>query len=317
MAAQARLDLGQGHRRAVGRQDDAFAVLDQGGQGRQQLFLGRGLAADELDVIDQQHVGAAQAFLEGGGRTVLHGAHEGRQEAFGGQIDDLRIRAQALGLPGDGVQQVGLAVAIGAAEEDRVEMAVGPAGGLAGDGQGEGIALALDEAVEGQTVLQAGGAHGAGPVCHRSHSRARHRHHGGRFTAGGADGRGGRGRAHLGAAADVEATRQAVEAQPQFVHATQGVLAHPVTGIGGRGHQDELARAVDAHGRRRDVGAERTFTDFGTKTTRRLGPDAIRIRHARHCHAPRHISHPPNKIQQQTALQTRQNRGRLLLPRKA
>ncbi len=46
--------------------------------------------------------------------------------------------AQALGLPGDGVQQVRLAVAVGAAEEDGIEVAVGPGRDLFGDGQGEG-----------------------------------------------------------------------------------------------------------------------------------------------------------------------------------
>jgi hypothetical protein len=281
--------------RAVGgtvrRQHDPLAVLDQGGEGREQFFLGRGLAAHELDVVQQQHVGRAQAFLEGRRRAILHGAHEGRQEAFGGQIDHLGLRLEALGLPGDGVEQVGLAVAVGAAEEDRVEVPVGPARHLFGDGQGEGVALAFHEAVEGQAFLQAGGAHGAGAVGDGGHGRGGN----GANSLGGRDNgvsgalndgaRRGR-RADLGPATDFQTARQAVQAQPQLVHATQGVLAHPVAGIGGRGDEDQLAGAVGTNRRRRDIGAEGAFADFRAQTARRLRPDPIRVRHARHCQAP-------------------------------
>ncbi len=305
VAAQARLHVGQGGRGAVGRQDDAFAVLDQRGQGAEQFFLRRGLAADELHVVQQQHVGRAQAFLEGRGRAVLHGAHEGREETLGGQIDHLGVGAQALRLPGDGVQQVGLAVAVGAAEEDRVEVAVGPAGDLLGDGQRKGVALALDEAVEGQALLQAGGAHGAGAVGRRrkgggGHGRGGDR--GGDHAAdrgqarglAGGEGGGRGGRPHLGAAADVQTARQAVQAQPQLVHATQGVLAHPVPRIGRRRHQDQIARPVETHGRRRDVAAERTIADLGLQAARRLSPNTVWIRHARH-RAPQYRQNTPAK----------------------
>ena len=219
MAAQARLDLRQGHGRAVGREDNAFAVLDQGGEGREQFFLGTGLAADELDVVDQQHVGVAQTVLEGRHGAVLGGAHKGRQESFGGQIDDPGVRAQALCLPGDGIEQVGLAVAIGAAEEDRVEMAVGPGCGLSGNGEGEGIALPFHKTVEGQPILQAGRAHGTGPVGNRRHGGHGHGqglegNDGGPLGTTGGHLGSRRGRAHLGAAANLEAARQAVEAEP-------------------------------------------------------------------------------------------------------
>ncbi len=310
MAAQARLDIGQGHRRAVGRQDDAFAVLDQGREGVQQLFLGAGLAAHELDVVQQQHVGRAQAFLEGGGRAVLHGAHEGRQEAFGGQIDHLGVGAQALRLPGYGVQQVRLAVAVGAAEEDGVEVAVGPGRHLLGDGQGEGVAVPLDEAVEGQALLQARGAHGAGAVGGRGEGRceSRGRRGGCRRGTDRGQARGftrGRGRghgAHFGAAADFQTARQAVQAQPQLVHPAQGVLADPVARIGGRGHQDQIALRIHAHRRRRDIAAEGSVADLGLQAVRRLGPDTVGIRHTRHRHAPDHEEHPPQELSPTNAL---------------
>ena len=298
VAAQARLDLGQGHGRAVGREDNAFAVLDQGGEGREQFFLGAGLAADELDVVDQQHVGVAQTVLEGRHGAVLGGAHEGREEAFGGQIDNAGVRAQALRLPGDGIEQVGLAVAIGAAEEDRVEMAVGPGRGLSGDGQGEGIALPFHKTVEGQPLLKAGRAHGAGPVGDRRHGGHGHgqgleRNDGGPLGTTGGNLGGRRGRSHFGAAADLEAARKAVEAEPQLVHAAQGVLAHPVTGIGGRGDEDQLTGTVGAHSRGGDIGAERPLADLVAQAAGRLGPDTIRIRHPRHMRAPRiQHSHP-------------------------
>ncbi|MNJ32128.1 hypothetical protein D3C77_267850 [compost metagenome] len=323
MAAQARLDVGQSHGRAVGRQNDALAVFNQGREGVEQLFLGARLAADELDVVQQQHVGRAQALLEGRGRTVLHGAHEGRQEAFGGQIDHLGVGAQALRLPGDGVQEVGLAVAIGAAEEDRVEVAVGPGRHLLGDSQGEGVALPLDEAVEGQALLQARSAHGAGAVGR-----------GGEGGGGRGDGRRGGGgvdrgqarsvaqtrrrrRAHLGAAADLQAAGQAVQAQPQLVHATQGVLAHPVAGVGRRRDQDQIALGIHPHGRGGDVGAVGPVADLGLQAACRLGPDTVRIRHARHYRAPDHLEHPPRIVITDERPSSGQVRGRLLSSREA
>src|SRR5690606_41339858 len=107
------------------------------------------------------------------------------------------------------VQQVGFAVAVGAAEEDGVEVAVGPGRHLLGDGQGEGVAVALDEAVEGQTLLQACGAHGAGAVGGRSEGGGGRRGGGGGADRGQTrrDARGGgrRDRTHLGAAAHVQA----------------------------------------------------------------------------------------------------------------
>ena len=333
MAAKARLDLGQGHRCAVGGKDDAFPVLDQGGQGREQLFLGRRLAADELNVVQQKHIGRAQALLEGGGRAVLHRLDEGRQEAFGGQIDDLGLGPQTLGFPGDGVEQVGLAIAIGAAEEDRVEMAVGPAGHLFGDGQGEGVALALDEAVEGQAILQTGGAHGAGAIradVGRADRRALGRRgEGGQARGGvhhiaGHDGRGGRGGADFGAATHLKTARQAVQAQPQLVHAAQGVLSHPVAGIGGGGDQDQMAGVVQPNGRGRNVGREGAVADFGAQTHRCLAPDAVRIRQSRRIRSARHRRCAPNHLRRRP-LENQSDlprframvQGRLLLRRKA
>ena len=298
MPAQTRFDLGQGQRRPVGRQHHPASVLDQGGQGRQQFFLGRGLAADELDIVDQQHVGIAQTVLEGSRLAVLHGLDEGRQEALGRQINHPGLGPQALGLPRDGVQEVGLAEAIGAAQENRIEMAVGPGRDLSGNGQGKRIAVSLDEAVERQAVLQAGGAHGPRTVGHRADRRGRHGLEPGRGRGRGGPPlhrRGRRHRPHFGPAADLKPARQAVQAQPQLIDAAQGILAHPVAGIGGGRDQDQLARAVHPDRRGRDIGAERSVADFRTQPHGRLRPDPVRIGHRRrlarhHCATLHHAS---------------------------
>ena len=52
-------------RRPVGGKHHAAAILHQRVQGVEELDLARLLAADEVDVVDQQQVGRAQLVLEG------------------------------------------------------------------------------------------------------------------------------------------------------------------------------------------------------------------------------------------------------------
>ncbi len=137
---QARLDLAELGRRPVGGEDDAAVVLDQRGQRMEQLFLRRRLAADEMDIVDQQQVGAAHLVLEGGGRLVHQRLDEGRGEFFGRQVDDAGVGTARAGFPADGVQQVRLAVAVRPVQEHRIEVAVGPRRHLARHLIGEFVA---------------------------------------------------------------------------------------------------------------------------------------------------------------------------------
>ena len=67
--AQAVLERLQVVRRAVGGKDDLAAAVVQRVEGVEELLLGLGLALEELDVVEQQHVDVAKARLEGVGAT--------------------------------------------------------------------------------------------------------------------------------------------------------------------------------------------------------------------------------------------------------
>ena len=74
--AQALLDAEQRSREPVAGQHELAAVLVERVEGVEELLLGPGLAGQELDVVDQQHVGVAVGVLEGLERA---GAERGRK----------------------------------------------------------------------------------------------------------------------------------------------------------------------------------------------------------------------------------------------
>ena len=81
-------------------------------------LLGLLLAAEELHVVHQQHVGAAVALAEVGGFALADGGHEIRHEAIAADVERLQ---PALACPvADGVQQVRLSQPRGRVEEDGV-----------------------------------------------------------------------------------------------------------------------------------------------------------------------------------------------------
>ena len=108
-------------RAAVGGDHDLPAAIDQRIEGVEELLLGGLLAADELDVVDHQHVGRAEQLLEAHGVLEAQRLDELVHELLGGQVDHLARRVLAADLPGDGVHQVGLAEPDAAVQEQRVE----------------------------------------------------------------------------------------------------------------------------------------------------------------------------------------------------
>jgi hypothetical protein len=114
--------------------------------------LGGGFALQELHVVDQQQVDAAEPLLEAERRLALHGGDEVVHEMVGRQVDDVPARLGRSGGPGDGVEQVGFAEADARMDIDRIE-ADGVVGGRMGhlfcDLQRHLVGRADDEAVEG------------------------------------------------------------------------------------------------------------------------------------------------------------------------
>ena len=119
-------------------------------EGVEELLLGAGLALEELDVVDEQHVDVAEAGLEGLRATATERAEELVREGLTGRAADAERRVVGQQQVRDRAQQVGLADARRTADEQGV---VG-LGGHLGDGERRGVrepvGVADDELVEGQ-----------------------------------------------------------------------------------------------------------------------------------------------------------------------
>ena len=105
-------------RRTIGRDDDLSMAVDQGVQRMAELLLDR-LALQELNVVDDENIDAAQLFLEGDRGLRLERGDEAIHEALGGEIDDAALRRR--GGVGDGLQQMGLAEPHGGMQVERIE----------------------------------------------------------------------------------------------------------------------------------------------------------------------------------------------------
>ena len=160
-------------RRPVGGHDDLLVGVVQGVEGVEELLLRAFLALQELDVVDEQHVDVAVAALEGDLAVVAQGVDEVVGELLGGHVAHAHPREQPLRVVADGVQQVGLAQAGVAPDEQRV---VRPRGRL-GDGDGRGVAepvrRADDERVEDVLLVQAGLGARRGGLRRRARPRRR------------------------------------------------------------------------------------------------------------------------------------------------
>ena len=115
-----------------------------------ELLLGA-LTVHELQVVDQQHVDAAELLLEGQRVLAAQRFDELIAEALGREIEHLRVGRPALHLPGDGVQQMRLAEADRGVDVERIEagsFAERRFGDLRCTGVRHAVRRADDEAVE-------------------------------------------------------------------------------------------------------------------------------------------------------------------------
>ena len=121
----------------------------------EELLLRALLAADELDVVDEQHVRLAVPLAEGGGVLVADGGDDVVGELVALDVDDVAVGLVFADLGADRVEQVGLAQPGAAVDEEGV---VG-VGGVGRDGKRgrvrELVGGADDEGVEGVVVLPA------------------------------------------------------------------------------------------------------------------------------------------------------------------
>ena len=120
-----------------------------------ELGLGR-LALQELQVVDHQHVDAAQRLLEGERGLGAQRRDEAVHELLGGEIEHLALGAVVAG-PGDGLQQVRLAEADAGVDVERIEhhrLAAARHRHLLGGGVRQRVGAADHEGVEGQPQIE-------------------------------------------------------------------------------------------------------------------------------------------------------------------
>ena len=152
--SQALLHAFQVRWRLVGGDDDLPSLIDQGVERVEELFLCRVLAADELHVVDHQHVDGAELVLEVHRVLLAQSADKTVHELFRRKVDHRARRIGRADVPGDGVHEMGLAQSHAAVQEQRVEQHRRGLGDAVGGGVGEFVGLADDEILEREAAIQ-------------------------------------------------------------------------------------------------------------------------------------------------------------------
>jgi hypothetical protein len=106
--AHAHVKLVELGRRTIGRDHHLAPAVDQRVQRMAELLLDS-RALQELHVVDQENVDLAELLLEGERVARAQGLHEARHEALCREVEHLRLGLPLLHVPGNGVQEVGLA----------------------------------------------------------------------------------------------------------------------------------------------------------------------------------------------------------------
>ena len=121
----------------------------------EELLLRAGLGLEELDVVDEQDVDAAVGGLEAIDVLAVERAEEVVRERLGGGVADGRAAAVGGHVVADRVQEVRLAEAGRAADEERVVGEAGHLGDRERRGVGEAVGVADDELLEGVAGVEA------------------------------------------------------------------------------------------------------------------------------------------------------------------
>jgi hypothetical protein len=128
-----------------------------------ELFLSRVLRADELDIVDEEDIALiTKVSAEGVHITLAQAGDELVHELLGGHVHDAPGGVLLEDLDADGLEQVCLAEADAAEDEERVVVLAG----VVGDGDagrvGELVGRPDDELIEGVARVDARGLEGLG-----------------------------------------------------------------------------------------------------------------------------------------------------------
>ena len=140
----------------VAGDDDLLVRLDQRVEQVEELLLRAALAAEELDVVDQQQVERPVMPLEFVEGLVLVRAHHVGDVGLGVDVADLGRRVLRQDVVADGLDQVGLAQSDAAVHEQRV-VGCRVVGHLQAGGPGQLVGLAGHERREIEARIEAGG----------------------------------------------------------------------------------------------------------------------------------------------------------------
>ena len=116
----------------------------------------RGFSLQELQIVDNQYIDAAQRFLEGERGLRFQRRHEPVHELFGGEVEHLAVRNAVAG-PGDCLQEVRLAEPDARMDVERIEhhgLAAPRERDLLGGSMCECVGAADDESVERQPRIE-------------------------------------------------------------------------------------------------------------------------------------------------------------------
>ena len=119
----------------------------------EEFFLGGLLARDELDVVHQQQVGHAVLHPEVLGAAGADGRDQLVGELLTGDIHDDEVGVGALDLGLDGRQQMGLAEARAAVDEQRVVGTGGVGRNSLRRSKRKLVGRAFDEVLEGEFIV--------------------------------------------------------------------------------------------------------------------------------------------------------------------
>ena len=132
----------------VGGEDDLLLARVERVEGVEELLLRALLVGEELDVVDQQHVDRAVALAEVGMRSKRIELISSLTNCSAARYSTRSCGSRAQDLVADRVQQVGLAEAHAAVEEERVVAVRRVLGDGARGGVGELVRLADHEGAE-------------------------------------------------------------------------------------------------------------------------------------------------------------------------
>ena len=132
---EAMLEVGDFRGGPIAREDDLFMAVEERVEGVEEFFLRAFLAAEELDVVDQEQIGLAIAFAEFDQRAVLDRVDELVDENLARKVHDLRAFLLRPNVLADRLHQMRLAESDAAINEKRVvgfgrRLRHGEAGGM-------------------------------------------------------------------------------------------------------------------------------------------------------------------------------------------